>query len=103
MIGHDYLSVSVVIPCLNGTQFLVSTIKSILQQDYPNIDCIIVDDSSIDGTIEILKRYGDRIKWVSKPDESQADTIRKNWGWLNQQMKDIFWIEPSWILLGAEK
>jgi glycosyltransferase involved in cell wall biosynthesis len=83
--------VSVVIPCLNRAHFLVPTIESILEQNYPYLECIVVDGGSMDGTNEILKSYGDRIQWVSEPDEGHADAINKGWhmsrgeilAWLN--------------------
>jgi glycosyltransferase involved in cell wall biosynthesis len=74
---QDY--VSVVIPCLNRARFLVPTIESILQQDYPRVECIVVDGGSKDGTVEILKQYGDRIRWVSERDRGQAAAINKGW------------------------
>jgi glycosyltransferase involved in cell wall biosynthesis len=92
--------VSVVVPCLNRAHFLIPTIESILQQDYPNIECIVVDGGSTDDTIEILKRYGERIKWVSEPDNGHADAINKGWqmsngeilAWLNA---DDVWKVPD--------
>lgn len=73
------LLVSVVIPCRSRAQFLAPTIESVLQQDYPHIECIVGDGGSTDGTLDILKRYEGRIKWVSEPDEGHADAINKGW------------------------
>jgi len=83
--------VSVVIPCLNRAHFLVPTIESVLQQDYPYIECIVIDGGSADGTLDILRRYDRRIKWVSTPDKGPPDAINKGWqmssgevlAWLN--------------------
>jgi len=83
--------VSVVIPCLNRAHYLVPTIGSVVGQDYPRIECIVVDGGSTDGTVEILRQYGHSIKWVSEPDKGHADAINKGWSmskgeilsWLN--------------------
>lgn len=84
-------TVSVVVPCLNRARFLVPTLESILRQDYPRIECIVVDGGSTDGTTEILRGYSERIQWVSEPDDGHADAINKGWkmsggevlAWLN--------------------
>lgn len=92
--------VSVVVPCRNRERFLVETIESALQQDYPRIECIVVDAASTDGSLAILKSYGDRIRWVSEPDRGHADAINKGWrmsrgdilAWLNA---DDTWVRPD--------
>jgi len=96
----DRLLVSVVIPCLNRAHFLGSTMESVLQQDYPHIECIVVDGGSTDNTIEILERYEGRIQWISEPDNGHADAINKGWrmskgeilAWLNA---DDVWVVPD--------
>jgi len=83
--------VSVVVPCLNRAHYLIPTIESILKQDYQRIECIVVDGGSNDGTVEILRQYGNRIKWVSERDKGHSDAINKGWrmsegeilSWLN--------------------
>ena len=92
--------VSVVIPCLNRARFLVPTLESVLQQEYGAIECLVVDGGSTDGTRDILSRYGDRIRWVSEPDDGHADAINKGWrmsrgeilAWLNA---DDLWAVPG--------
>ncbi len=97
---NDAMFVSVVVPCLNRAEFLRPTIESILSQDYPSIECIVIDGGSTDGTIEILESYGDRIRWVSEPDTGHANAINKGWrmgrgellAWLNA---DDIWEKPG--------
>ncbi|MBE9182505.1 glycosyltransferase [Oculatella sp. LEGE 06141] len=55
--------VSIIIPCFNAQRWLAEAIDSCLNQTYPNIEIIVVDDGSTDNSIEILKRYQDRLTW----------------------------------------
>jgi len=58
-------------------RFLPETIESILSQDYPNIQYIVMDGGSKDGTVEILESYGSRLEWASERDGGQSDAVNK--------------------------
>lgn len=83
--------VTIVTPSLNQRQFIDATIRSVLAQDYPAIEYIVMDGGSSDGTLDILRRYDGRLTWVSAPDRGQADAINRGWrrgggeilAWLN--------------------
>jgi len=72
------LTVSVVIPSLNQAKYLEAAILSVVSQDYPNKECIVIDGGSSDGSVEIVRRHQDRLAhWTSEPDQGQAHAIRK--------------------------
>lgn len=83
--------VSLVTPSYNGMPCLRAAIDSVLEQDYPGIEYLVMDGGSTDGTLALLREYGDRLKWVSAPDAGQADAIARGFaqtsgeilGWLN--------------------
>jgi glycosyltransferase involved in cell wall biosynthesis len=70
--------VSIVTPCLNSEKYLEQTIRSVINQTYRNIEYIVVDGGSTDGTPGIIRKYEDRItRWISEPDKGVYDAMNK--------------------------
>lgn len=69
--------VSIITPSYNQGKFIRETIDSVLGQKYSNIEYIVIDGKSTDETVDVLKSYGERIKWVSEKDSGQMDALNK--------------------------
>ena len=69
--------VSIVTPCRNAAQFIGETVRSVLDQDYPDIEYLIMDGASTDNTVELLAPYRTRLRVASAPDRGQADAVNR--------------------------
>jgi glycosyltransferase involved in cell wall biosynthesis len=69
--------VSIVTAAYNAAPYLEETIESVLDQDYPLLEYIVLDDGSTDGTRELIERYDDRLTWGSHPNMGEARTVNK--------------------------
>ena len=88
----EWPKISVITPSYNQAEFLEQTVKSVVAQNYPNLEYIVIDGGSDDGSIQILEQNNDHIHhWVSEPDKGQSEALNKGFSlatgdifcWLN--------------------
>lgn len=93
---NQVLSLSIVTPSLNQATFIGEALLSVVNQNHNNVEHLVIDGASRDGTIDILRRYSDgergkHLRWVSEPDRGQSNALNKGFarvtgdivGWLN--------------------
>jgi len=98
----DWPKITIVTPSYNQASFLEQTIRSVLLQNYPNLEYIVIDGGSTDGSIEIIKKYAPYISyWESESDRGQGHAINKGFSlasgdyhaWINSDdyyLRDVF-------------
>src|SRR3954470_16834954 len=95
MMPDAHPSFAIVTPSYNTGGHVRAAIESVLAQDYPHVDYVVMDGGSTDGTVDVLKSFGPRLQWVSQKDKGQSDAINRGFaqtgegkgdevlGWLN--------------------
>jgi glycosyltransferase involved in cell wall biosynthesis len=77
----DLPRISIITPSFNQAAFLERTMSSVLEQNYPNLEYIVIDGGSTDGSLAVIQKYANRLAyWVSEPDRGQTDAINKGFG-----------------------
>lgn len=90
-------AVTVVTPSFNQAPFIRATIESVLAQDYPNLEYIIMDGGSTDATASIAAQYSSRLTWISEKDRGQSHAINK--GFARAKGEIVAWLNSDDLLL----
>jgi glycosyltransferase involved in cell wall biosynthesis len=98
MIKIKFPKITIVTPSFNQGEYLERTILSIINQNYPNLEYIVIDGGSIDNSLKIIKKYQKHFSyWQSHPDKGQADAVQQGF---NRSTGDILcWLNSDDILL----
>ncbi len=89
-------TVSVVIPCYNAERWVARTIQSVLDQRYPDLDIIVIDDGSTDGSLEIIRSFGARIRWETGP--NRGVSTARNQGIAATQSEWLLFLDADDVL-----
>lgn len=92
--------VTVITPTYNQGQFIAETIESVLAQDYPHLEYIIVDGNSADNTVEVIKQYENdpRLTWISEPDNGMSHALNKGIRMSNGEY--LTWLNSDDVYIG---
>ena len=94
----DYIGFSIVIANYNSGKYLEDALVSIFDQNYPNYELIIIDGGSTDNSVDIIKKYSEKIAyWQSKKDKGQSDAF--NQGFSKATKEWLFWLNADDFLL----
>jgi glycosyltransferase involved in cell wall biosynthesis len=86
--------VSIITPSFNQGKYLAETMNSVLKQDYPNLEYLVIDGASNDNTVEVIHAFENKLAyWCSEPDRGQTDAINK--GFAKAKGQILAWINSD--------
>jgi hypothetical protein len=103
----EFPRISIVTPSYNQRDFIEATIRSVLLQGYPNLQYIVIDGGSTDGSVDIIKKYSPWIDyWITEPDSGQSEAINKGLArcdgdWFNWLNSDDLLLPGALVAIGA--
>ena len=87
--------ISIVVPSYNQAEFLGETLDSLIAQEYPDLEIIVIDGGSSDGSLAVIERYAAQLAWwISEPDKGQTDALIKGFARSNATL-GLGWKDPS--------
>ena len=101
--GENFPRITIITPVFNNVHFIESCILSILNQNYPNLEYIVIDGGSNDGTLEIIENYAEKLTYfISEKDRGQTHALNKGFAkatgqilaWLNadeEYCQELYW------------